>query len=411
MRLPIVAWRNLWRHKRRTILTLLSIAFGIFLAVLFTAMQDRSFADFIDAAARMGSGHVTIQHSDYLDTPKLSLPVGNGEQLMALALADDDVEQVVERVTGQLMIATSRDSSGALFVGYDPARETIDTLAFLDGLTEGRLFESSSESSIILGSRLAYNLDLELGDRVVYQLVDRNGDRNGGVGQLVGLVETGVPSADAALCLLPIDSAREVVGYQPDESSQIALFLGDSRRSDDVAARLNQDLEAGVGAFTWDTIKPDLSGFIAMKVGGARFMEIVIMLLVAAGIFSTLFVSVMERSREFGIMMAIGHSPRQVFGLVMWESVWFALVGVAAGVLVTAFPYWHLSKNGIDMSQMVKEGTEVGGVGFDPILNVGIYPENAVLIGVAVIAATLLAGLYPAWRAARIHPVDSIKLV
>jgi ABC-type lipoprotein release transport system permease subunit len=133
---------------------------------------------------------------------------------------------------------------------------------------------------------------------------------------------------------------------------------------------------------------------------------------VAAGIFNTLFVSVMERTREFGIMMAIGHTRAQIFGLVMWESLCFAAIGLVAGATVTAGPYLYLSATGIDFSAMVGGlDTEVAGIGFNPILNVGIYPENVVLIAVAVVMATLLSGLYPAWRAASVQPVKSINLV
>ncbi len=111
-KLAAVAWRNLWRQKRRTLLTLSSIAFGGFLAVLFTALQDRSFADFIDTAARLGGGHVTLQHSEYLNTPTLTRTVQDAGRLRDLVSQDQDVEQVVNRITGQIMLATASDSFG-----------------------------------------------------------------------------------------------------------------------------------------------------------------------------------------------------------------------------------------------------------------------------------------------------------
>jgi len=136
------------------------------------------------------------------------------------------------------------------------------------------------------------------------------------------------------------------------------------------------------------------------------------MILVAAGIFNTLFVSVMERMREFGIMTAIGFSPVRLFGLVMWESLWLGLTGLAAAVLVTAGPYIYLWKHGVDLSAMTGgESSEVAGVAMDPVLHVNIFPENAGWIAVAVLLATLLSGIYPAWRAGRVVPVESIKLV
>jgi ABC-type lipoprotein release transport system permease subunit len=179
-----------------------------------------------------------------------------------------------------------------------------------------------------------------------------------------------------------------------------------------VAQRLARQVGPDTTALTWEETQPQLAGFIAMKIGAGRIMEFIIMILVAAGIFNTLFVSVMERLRELGIMMAIGFTPGQLFRLVMWESFWLGLVGLAAGAVVTIGPYIYLARTGIDASAMTGGKTaEVAGVGFEPILRVGIYPENLLLIAVAVVLATMAAGLYPAWRAGHVVPVESIKLV
>ena len=420
LKLAVVAWRNLWRHKRRTLLTLSSIAFGGFLAVLFTALQDRSFADFIDTAARLGSGHVTLQHPDYLDTPRLTRTVQGSAELRALVTRDSDVARAVERISGQIMLATASDSFGAFFMAYDPELEDASTLSFGEGLTEGAMYTTPHDAGIILGKKLAQNLGLKIGKKVVYTMLDKQGEIVSGMRRLSGVISTGAPSLDAGLCLLPINTVREALGYTSDESTAVAVFLSDARQSPAVAQRLNNTLGSGGRdasrvALAWDEIRPELSTFIAMKVGGARFMELIIAILVAAGIFNTLFVSVMERTREFGIMLAIGYSPGQLFGLVMWESLWLGLVGIAASAAMTIGPYMYLVNTGIDMNAIVggTDGvaTEVAGVGFDGTLRVGIFPEHLVIIVLAIVLATLTAGLYPAWRAGNVVPVESIKLV
>ncbi len=411
-KLASVAWRNLWRRKRRTLLTLSSIAFGGFLAVLFTAMQDRSFADFIDTAARLGGGHVTLQHPEYLDTPTLTRTVRSSSNLRRLAAGDQDVRRAVDRITGQIMLATADDSFGAFFIAYAPELEDAGTLTFGEGLVEGAMYETSHDKGIILGERLARNLGLKMGRKVVYTMMDKQGEIISGMRRLSGVIRTGVPSLDAGLCLLPIGAARQALGYAGDESTFVAAFLSDSRRSREVAHRLGGRRHSDRVALTWDEVRPELASFIAMKVGGGRVMEIIIAILVAAGIFNTLFVSVMERMREFGIMIAIGYSPAQLFGLVMLESLWLGLVGVAVGAIVTIGPYWYLSSTGIDLSGMMGDApAEIAGVGFDPTLRVGIFPESLLMIVAAILIATLAAGLYPAWRAGNAVPVETIKLV
>ena len=411
--LGVMAWRNLWRRRRRTLITLSSIAFGTLLAVIFTAFQDRNFADMIDLAARMTGGHVTLQHPEYLDTPTLSRSVQDTGRLTSLALEDEEVERVVTRIMGFTLLSTASANYGAGFIALDPEAEDEETLSIIEGMEEGAIFESSQDRGIILGQRLARNLGTEMGKKVVYTMTDKHGEIVSGLARVSGIVRTGAPSLDAGLCLLPIDSLREVLGYAPDEALQVAAFIDDQRKSGEVAGRLKGRVDPQkVTAMTWDQIQPDLAGFIAMKVGGAIFMEVLIAIIIAAGIFNTLFVSVMERLREFGIMVAIGFSPGSLFRLVMLESLWLGLVGLGAGAALTVGPYLYLTKTGLDMSAMIGgEGAEVAGVAVSPIMRVGIFPEHAVLIAVAVFIATMLSGLYPAWRAGRVVPVETIKLV
>jgi ABC-type lipoprotein release transport system permease subunit len=158
--------------------------------------------------------------------------------------------------------------------------------------------------------------------------------------------------------------------------------------------------------------QPELAGFIAMKVGGANFMKILVAVLIAAGIFNTLFVSVTERMREFGIMLAIGYSPGDIRTLVMLESFWLGLAGLIIGAALTAGPYLYLHAHGLDMAAVMGEGSvDIAGIGLSTVMKVEIFPVNAVIIAAAALAATVAAGVYPAWKAGRVAPVETIRLV
>ena len=412
--LAVMAWRNLWRNRRRTVLTLSSIVFGVFLSVLFTAMQDQNWADTIDLAARLSGGHVTVQHVEYIDAPKLTLTIRDTDRLEATAAAATHVSRVAERITGQAMLSTAGDSFGAGFLAIDPAQEDEQTLSILEGLVEGEMFASTRDPGIILGARLAENLGVSMGKRVVYTMTDINGDIVAGLGRVSGIIRTGSPSIDGGMSLLPIDTVRDLLGYAPDESTQLAVFIDDQRRSDAVAESLQEAIGADIAALPWHRLQPELAAFIAMKVGSTRFVEVLIAVLVAAGIFNTLFISVMERLREFGIMNAIGFSPGKIFALVMLESFWLALVGLVASLAVTAGPYFYLASTGINLTALVGDDTaslEIAGIGMSPVLRVGIFPQNAAIIALAAILAIVLSGLYPAWKAGHVDPVETIRLV
>ena len=410
--LATMAWRNLWRNRRRTVITLAAIVFGVFLSVIMMALQDQNWADMIRLAARLGAGHVTLQHPEYIDSPTLTRPVEGTDELRRLAAGHPRVIRVVERITGFNMLSTARENIGAGFIAVSPEDEDEETLSLLEAVVEGEFFESSTDGGIILGAKLASNLDVELGSKVVYTLTDKEGEIVSGLARVSGLIRTGSPSVDGGICLLPIDTVREAIGFGPNEAIQVAAFVDDQRVTDRVVADLGRAAPAGAAVLPWHALQPDLAVFIAMKVGGSKVMMLVLALLVAAGIFNTLFVSVMERLREFGIMLAVGFSPGQLFRLVMFESAWLAVVGLTAAALVTIGPYRYLASTGIDISALVAaDQMEVAGIGMSSVMRVGIYGESVMLIGAAALAAILLSGVYPAWRAGHADPVETIRLV
>ena len=414
--ISVIAWRNLWRNRRRTLLTLSSITFGVFLSVMFTAMQDRNWSDMIDLAAKLGGGHVTISHLEYRETPSLKKSISDASPLAQAALRQTSVARVVQRISGPVMLNTASESYGASFIAYDPAQEDASTLSFLDSdaLLAGRMFANDNEKGIILGYKLAENLNAELDNRIVYTMTDKNGDIVSGLARLIGTIKTGAPNLDARLSLLPLSTVREIVAYDSDEVTQLAVFIEDQRDSEAVAMLLDSVIGTqDLAVLPWNISQPDLAAFIAVELGGTRFMSAFIALLVAAGIFNTLFVSVMERMREFGILMAIGFTPLKLFSLVMMESLWLALVGLLGAALLTTAPYLYLASTGIDTSAMFADqgSMDVAGVAMSTTLKVGIFPESLAVIAIAAIIATLLAGFYPAWRAGTVEPVDAVKLL
>ena len=410
--LAAMAWRNVWRNKRRTVITLLGIAFGMFLAVWITAISDDSYGNLIEMAARLGGGHLTFQHPDLLEKPSLKNTVENADELRALALEDDEIEMVVTRITGSVLLAAGGNSYGAGFIAIDPSAEDTSTLSILEAIEEGGLFDSSSGRGIVVGQKLADNLGVGVGKKVVYTMTDKHGEIVSELARVTGIIRTGGPTVDSTLCLLPIDSVRTVLGYGPHEATQVGAFIGDQRASEKVAARLQERVTGSTVVLPWTVTQSDLANYVTMDASFSVILEVLILILVAAGIFNTLFMNVMERLREFGIMMAIGFTPVRLFGLVMWESFWIAVSGLVLSAIVTAYPYYHFHTEGLDFSSMMGgDNMEMSGIVVEPVVYANIYPDHLAIIVVVVFVATMLAGLYPAWRASSVVPAESVKLV
>ncbi|MEM6989911.1 MAG: ABC transporter permease [Myxococcota bacterium] len=408
--LATLAWRNIWRNRRRTLITLFAISFGVLLAATITGLGDYSYGRMIDHAAKIGGGHVVVQHPEFQELPNLKKTVGDAGAVRETAEADPRVVRAVPRITGAALVATAASSQGASFMAIDPAAEDTSTLAVLDDVVEGEMLAGTDTAGVVLGYKLAETLGLRLGKKLVYTVTDRHGEIVSGLARVKGLVKTGSPSLDGGLCLLPIDTMRKLLGYGPDEATQVAIFVGDHRDATDVAATMQASVQPDAVALDWAEASPELAGFIAMDRGGAIAIEITVMFLLAAGVFNTLLVSVLERMREFGIMTALGFSAGALFVLVMWESIWIAAVGLVAAAVLTAWPYHYLATTGIDYSEMVGEGSEVAGIAIESVLRADLHFESGVVIVLCVFVSTIAAGLYPAWKAGRTNPADVIRL-
>ncbi len=410
MNLGKMAWRNLWRRKRRTFITSLSIGFGVMLAVTFTGTGDYGYSNMINTGAVMGLGHVTVEPQGYNQTPSLDKRLQNAERIRATVLAVPGVNSAVVRIMGQAMFATAGKTVGGMFMAVDPSQESPERNLLLRSMVQGRLFPGTDGRGVVVGSKMAEKLNLRIGKKLVYTTTDINGEIVSEIARVVGTFRTGVNEVDGTTVLLPINSVRAILNYGPRDASLIAVVINDHRHAvrmrDEIASALDNPL---LEVLSWQQTQPDLAGIIAMDRGGNYISQFLVGLLIAAGILNTILMSVLERSREFGVMMAVGMSPATLFKLVLVESVWLALIGIIIGVVITTPWFAYLYYVGLDFSGAIGEDYNAGGVLIDPLIKIKLYKESIVAILAGVFGLTLLSGLYPAWRAGRIPPVESLK--
>ena len=410
MKLNTLAWRNLWRHKRRTLITASSIAFGVLLAVTFTGAGDYFYTRMIDAGANMGMGHITIAAPDYNRAPSSQKRLQDADKLQAMMTDLPEVKSVVGRLQGQAMFASARKSIGGTFIAIDPAQEDANNNLFIQALSEGEMLTSTAGKGIVMGVDLARKLQLTLGKKVVYTTTDVNGDIVSAIARVSGLFRTGVSEVDGGMALLPMQSVQKVLGYKADEVSFIAVSLRDQRASHAIRDSLQSQPEfQHVDVLNWQQTQPDLAGMIAVDKGANRISQLLIALLIAAGILNTMLMSVLERMREFGVMMALGMSPRNLFSLVMLESFWLAVIGLIIGVIITIPWYLYMAETGLDLTSAYGDDFSFGGVLLDTVFKIRLFKESIIGILIALFSLALLSGAYPAWRAGRIPPVESLK--
>jgi len=410
MKLGKIAWRNLWRRKRRTLITGISIGFGVMLAVTFTGTGDYGYTNMINTSAIMGLGHVTIEPHGYNQTPSLDKRLRKTGQIRERVLAMPGVNDAIVRIMGQAMFASASKTIGGVFMGIDPAQESPEQNLLIRSLVQGELFSGKDSREVVVGSKIAEKLNLRIGKKLVYTTTDVRGEIVSEIARVTGIFKTGVNEVDGGMVLLPINSVRATLHYDAQDATLLAVIINDQR----YAERMRDTISFTVGdpqieVLSWQQTQAEMAGLITMDRSGNYISQFLIGLLIAAGILNTLLMSVLERTREFGVMMAVGMSPRTLFMLVVVESLWLAIIGIVIGIIITAPWYAYLYYVGLDFSGAIGEDYSAGGILVDPLIRIRLYKESIIAILTGVFSLTLLAGLYPAWRAGRIPPVESLK--
>ncbi len=411
MQLVTMAFRTLGRNKRRTLITSFSVGFGVLLSVTFTGSGDYSYTNMIETSVVMGKGHITIEPAGYNDRPNLARHILAAPELRDKVLSEKGVEAAHIRIMGQGMFATGSKSVGAMFLAIDPARETAEHNFFLRSIVEGELFSAGKNRGVLIGAKMAEKLKLRLGKKMVLTVTDKNGDLASELVRVRGIFKTGDSGADSSIVILPLALMRQTLRYEESGATLIAVYLADQRKVASVRNNLFKALAdiKNLEILPWQKTQADLSGLIAVDRLFNYLMQFLVGLVIAAGVMNTMLMSVLERKREFGIMMAVGMNPSQVVRMVMVESFWLGLMGLLLGVLITTPWFLYMSQTGIDFSSMIGEDYNAGGVLVDPVMKFRLYKESGMAIMVGVFGLTILAGIYPAYRAGRIPPVESIK--
>ena len=376
----------------------------------FTGAGDYFYTRMIDAGAKMGMGHITVAARDYNRAPSSQKRLQSANQHQATLRELPEVSSVIARIQGQAMFASARKSIGGTFIAIDPAQETASNNLFIQSLVEGKMLETVSDKGIVMGVDLARKLQLSLGKKVVYTTTDVNGDIVSAIARVSGLFRTGVSEVDGGLALLPLQSVQTVLGYESDEVSFIAVNLHDQRASHVLRDSLQQQAAfQDMEVLNWQQTQPDLAGMIAVDKSANKISQLLIALIISAGIINTMLMSVLERIREFGVMMALGMSPRHLFGLVMLESFWLAVTGLIIGIIITIPWYLYMFETGLDLTSAYGDDFSFGGVLLDTVFKIRLFKESVVGILIGLFSLALIAGAYPAWRASRIPPVEGLK--
>ncbi len=398
----MIAWRNLWRNRRRTLFTAGSIAFACLLLMFSRSLQLGSYTGMIDAATELFTGHAQVQHGDFLDDPRLRYRISNAAGLTEQVASLPGVAGVAPRGQAFALLSLDERSFGAQVMGVVPAAEqAISTLP--TSLVAGRYLTSGEEAYI--GSTLARNLGAQTGD----ELVVLGTGPEGGVAALavtvVGIFETGQAELDRGLVQVPLKAFQQAF-YLEDQVHQLALVVDDLSRLDKVAASVEALLPPELAFRRWQQLMPDVVQAIALDRASNRLFYGILTLVVLFSIVNTFIMTVFERTREFGMLLAIGMRPWRLIGMLQLEALWLAALGSAIACLLAIPMLAWLSQVGIPMAGMEDL---MGGFAFPSHLKADISLVQMGVIPLVFVVGCQISALLPALRLRRLDPVEALR--
>jgi len=405
--LPKLAWRNLWKNRRRTLITMTMISVGFALALISLGVADGSHNQMIRNAVRLGSGNLTVEHEDYPDEPSNDKLVAEASALRDRIRGVPGIRNVSERIIVMGLIYTADNSAGVAILGVDPSsdmsRKTLEP-----EIIEGRYLKDDEKRGVLIGADMARRLKTSVGGKAVVTAQDASGQISSQLVRVRGIFRTGINEMDGYLAQVSLPLARALLGVS-EGATQLAIFLENEKHQ----ARIKEAIEPLVSVpkaavFDWQEVMPDLVLFVQMDNAGAYIFMGIIMVVVALGILNTVLMSVLERTREFGLMVALGMDPRRLLALVVLETTLLSLVSLGVGAILGFGAHLYFAAHGLDMGFVSEEQLTMAGTVVDSVLYSELAPGRVLLLVGIEFSVTLAVGIYPAIRASRVDPVRAI---
>lgn len=411
MRLFSLALRNLLRNTRRTALTMAAIAVGLMMTLFVAAFQEGSYEDMIRTSISQLAGHVVVQAPGYQDDQEETLVVTDSGRIADRVMEAVPDAVVVRRIQLAGLLTSPTHSTGVGVVAVDPDTEA-QVVDLDEQIVEGTWL-TDDDRGILIGRTLADQLDVEIGDRLVYMGQHGTDEMVSRLFRVAGIFRTGSAEMDGFMAYVPLVAGQELLGRSDDPAHRVTVHLDASQTREAHSALQTAFSGDPVEVLDWYGALPEVTALIQVDRASSDVLLGIIGLIVAMGVLNTVLMSTLERTREFGVLLALGMPPRRLAALVLSEGLLLGIGGAMLGTLLGAMVILVFQQVGIDITAMA--GGERMDMGDGISMSSVVYPVWAWGRALAFIALaivfTVLSAAWPAWRVSRLQPVEAMRHV
>ena len=399
-----MAWRNIFRNKRRSFIAAAAISLGLTALIFVDALQEGIYINMVKSATSSFMGESQIHNEGFTNALEVERTIKNPAKVIEELSKEPLVKDLAPRIKTLGMITSPGNVQSLMLVGIDPEKEK--ALSKMDeAMIDGKYLENSSERGVIIGSKLAEILEVEVGDRLVITVAQATtGEMSQEMMRLKGIFKLGIREIDRGIAFIPIDRAATMLGLT-GQVHEIAVNFKDHKNSWVRDLPIWEKYTKNGNTFkNWMKLMPEMEAMLSMSAFSKYLVGFVLFLLVAGVIVNTLFMSIYERMFEFGVMRAIGVKPFKMGLLVVFESGVLAICATVIGIITSLILSGFFSHYGIDYT-----GTEFVSVSITEFIYPVMTVQQYTSFPLALVIFTMITGVYPAIHAARIKPAEAMK--
>lgn len=400
-----LGWRNIWRNRRRTLISMSAIGFGLLLVIFYSGLVGGMMGDAKNQLDNGGLGHVEVFARNFRPKRDVATAMFDVEQLRQ-RLQLPPGSEVGSRVLARGLATSARGNEPVQVMGVTWDEEKLLS-AHLRQVKSGALPVAGDERGVLVGEELAERLALKVGSKVRLMVQRTDAEMGADLFRVRGVFHSVAPAIGQRQVYVSQNAARTLLGLESG-AHQLLIQLVDPTQSDAVAAQVKAALGQGVEVVTWGELLPVLKRMEALMDNVVFYMAFFVYFLVGLGVLNTMLMSVLERTREFGVLMALGTRPSRIIQVVLAESFWIATVSVIVGALLGSWLSWHFGQEGL---QVIKgsQAFQLEGATISTLIKTRFLFADVLKATSFVYAMALIVGLYPASRITRLQPAEALR--
>jgi len=401
-----IAWRNIWRNRSRSLVVISSIIIGIWAGIFILSFSWGLYKKNIDESVYKQLSHIQIHHPTFKEQSDAKFTITNTDAIVKQFQADHRIASVSARIISTGMITSPTTASGVKMYGINPASE-IPQIALNESVIIGTYFDSGKDNEILIGEKLAKKLKIKLKSKVVLTFTNVNSEIVSGAFRVVGIYRSKNISLDEVNVYVQKEHLRELLELKPSESNEIAILVKNEEQLETIKSYSKTVVSKGE-IEDWKELSPELGMIIESFNLYTYIISGIILLALTFGIINTMLMSVLERVRELGMLMAIGLNKRKIFIMIMLETIYLTIISTPIGLLLGWLTVIILGKTGINISMFSKG---LASYGFSSIIYPALDQEKYEIIVTMCLITAILSAIYPAYKALQLNPSEAIRKI